>query len=509
MKQTLRANRPIGRDGGAGRANGTVPWSPRSSRKDRPLVIFKEGPSPGPLSPTRIAIHCEALEFRQRWQGTMNKPMVKSTLSALPFLFILSASVAAEDFDKLEEFLVDRALRSPGGDPGSPAALAARALGDCWANPEAPVEVIEEEVKGILLLLGSGQRKALTRLSTRTGLPPGQRRQELLEIVGAIKICPECGEHAPLSFVFCTIDGKKLASVEPGTKIVKWKAGSLTRPEFTFLRRQKFKSGGETHEVEIYQHDGLRAALSPGPGVPALDCEFVLVPRGKFEMGSDPGDSTSAPDERPRHRVKIDSFLMARVEVSQRLWTAVMGTTPEEHVAGERASRRIDGVAELNAMVNLSFEDATALARKTSARLPSESEWEYACRAGTNTRFSCGDSITTDLANYNGRYVTEYSPAGASERVLKAGGSYPPNAFGLHDLHGSVFEWCQDTLQPGSKGAPDDDSAWVVEGNPVRVHRGGSHVTGPDTMRSACRRGKEKDKRLGNVGARLVFDVKE
>jgi formylglycine-generating enzyme required for sulfatase activity len=116
-------------------------------------------------------------------------------------------------------------------------------------------------------------------------------------------------------------------------------------------------------------------------------------------------------------------------------------------------------------------------------RLPSEAEWEYACRAGTTTPFHFGETITTDLANYNGNYTYGSGSKGQYRKQTTDVGSFPANAFGLHDMHGNVWEWCQDTWHENYNGAPTDGSAWVDENaNQNRmILRGGSWYNNPRT----------------------------
>ena len=131
-------------------------------------------------------------------------------------------------------------------------------------------------------------------------------------------------------------------------------------------------------------------------------------------------------------------------------------------------------------------------------RLPSEAEWEYACRAGTKTPFYFGETITTDLANYQGKdwtwesriYPGNYGkgPKGQYREEAIAVGSFPPNAFGLYDMHGNVWEWCADHWHENYKSAPDDGSAWISgDRNAHRLLRGGSWNYFPDYCRSASR----------------------
>ncbi|MBY0241194.1 MAG: formylglycine-generating enzyme family protein, partial [Burkholderiaceae bacterium] len=121
-------------------------------------------------------------------------------------------------------------------------------------------------------------------------------------------------------------------------------------------------------------------------------------------------------------------------------------------------------------------------------RLPSESEWEYACRAGSKTAFSCGDVISTDQANFDGNFTYGSGVKGVFRQGTTAVGSFPPNPWGLFDMHGNVWEWMQDTMHPTYEGAPLDGSAWM-EGNDQarRMLRGGAWLYPPRYLRTALR----------------------
>jgi formylglycine-generating enzyme required for sulfatase activity len=135
-------------------------------------------------------------------------------------------------------------------------------------------------------------------------------------------------------------------------------------------------------------------------------------------------------------------------------------------------------------------EFCARLSKKTgkSYRLPSESQWEYACRAGTTTPFHFGETITLGLANYDSRYTYGIQPTTKYRQQTTEVGSFPPNAFGLYDMHGNVLEWCADVWHDNYNGAPADGSAWESgEDNSLRVLRGGSWNYIPQTCRSASR----------------------
>jgi formylglycine-generating enzyme required for sulfatase activity len=119
--------------------------------------------------------------------------------------------------------------------------------------------------------------------------------------------------------------------------------------------------------------------------------------------------------------------------------------------------------------------------------MPSEAEWEYACRARTTTPFYFGETITTDLANYVGEFVYRSEPKGIYRHETTEVGSFPPNAFGICDMHGNIWEWCEDTWHNNYLGAPADGKVWEIQAGLNRVLRGGCWHDPPDLCRSAVR----------------------
>lgn len=139
--------------------------------------------------------------------------------------------------------------------------------------------------------------------------------------------------------------------------------------------------------------------------------------------------------------------------------------------------------------------------------MPSEAEWEYACRAGTSTPFHTGTRINTEQANFDGTRIYNGSTSGKYREKTVAVGTFPPNVFGLYDMHGNVWEWCQDKWHDNYQGAPSDGSSWEDEKVKARVLRGGSCRFGPDDVRSSARHHGDPDARISLFGFRVFCSL--
>ncbi len=240
--------------------------------------------------------------------------------------------------------------------------------------------------------------------------------------------------------------------------------------------------------VKLRQQQAYRFIEDLGNGV---ELEMVAIPKGSFLMGSPNNELERRSSESPQHRVMVKSFLMGKYPVTQAQWQALAALPPvntdkPNPSRFKGASRPVERVSWYDAV-----EFCARLSRKTGRqyRLPSEAEWEYACRAGTTTPFHFGETITTDLANYDGDYTYGSGSKGKSPGETTPVGSFKvANAFGLYDMHGNVWEWCADHWHGNYEGAPTDGSAWVNENdNRSRLLRGGSWDDIPVFCRSAYR----------------------
>jgi len=260
------------------------------------------------------------------------------------------------------------------------------------------------------------------------------------------------------------------------------------------------KSDGQAYRYIEQIHDDIRL-------------EMVTINGGEFMMGS-PAKELQRYDDESSHLVTVPDFYMGRYPVTQAQWRSVAGLPQVEreleldpsnfkgdHRPVEQVSREdtIEFCARLSAYTNRLY------------RLPTEAEWEYACRAGTTTPFHFGETISPELANYDSSVAYADSPTSESRGETTPVDHFDiANAWGLCDMHGNVWEWCQDRWHDNYEGAPEDGSAWMSEDseNIRYVWRGGSWLSNPGDCRSAFRDGYP-DGRFSDLGFRLACSAPE
>ncbi|NER81290.1 MAG: formylglycine-generating enzyme family protein [Leptolyngbya sp. SIO1D8] len=241
-----------------------------------------------------------------------------------------------------------------------------------------------------------------------------------------------------------------------------------------------------------------------------LPLHMVLVPDGTFVMGSPKDEPERTDSEGPQHEVTVPTFFMGRHPVTQAQWRAVTQLPQAKRKIDSDPSRFKGGnrpVEQVSWYDAVEFCDRLTQHTGRPYRLPSEAEWEYACRAKTTTPFYFGKTLTTEVANYNGNYIYTDGPKGEYRKATTPVDHFGiANFFGLSDMHGNVYEWCQDHWHDTYEGAPVDGRAWVEGGDSnLRVRRGGSWDVNPRVCRSAYRdRGNPDNVSFIYVGFRVV-----
>ncbi len=281
---------------------------------------------------------------------------------------------------------------------------------------------------------------------------------------------------------------------------------------------------GKAIQPQIRTAHYLREDLGNG-----VTLDMVYIPGGEFLMGTAAADRDAVIREytrhgvsqadaetwvgwqMPQHRVVVPTFFMGKTAVTQNQWRQVaqlpkidrdLDVDPAKFKGSNRPVERVSWEEAMEFCARLSRHTGNQY------RLPSEAEWEYACRAGTTTAFHFGATITADLVNCNAEYPYGNAPKGNYREQTVDVASLPPNGFGLYEMHGNVWEWCADHWQDSYQGAPNDGTAWLDENdNQIRVVRGGSWPLNPWYCRSADRFRYYLDDRSGGLGFRLVCSV--
>ena len=215
-----------------------------------------------------------------------------------------------------------------------------------------------------------------------------------------------------------------------------------------------------------------------------IEIRFRWIPPGSFPMGSSVGELERWDAEGPQHQVRFtEGFWLAETACSQKLWKEVKGGNPSRF--HENLQNPVEQVGWEEAC--LFIAQLNMLLPGLEARLPSEAEWEYACRAGKTTPFWFGEELSTDAANYDGNYPYNQGKKGAFREKTLPVRWFRPNPWGLYQMHGNVWEWCRDRWHTNYQGAPTDGSAWEEGDSEYHVCRGGSWFNLGRYLRSAYR----------------------
>ena len=266
----------------------------------------------------------------------------------------------------------------------------------------------------------------------------------------------------------------------------------------------------------LKERAGRNQCYDEGLAAGVLPLRLMQIPAGSFLMGSPDDEPERRDSEGPQHEVTVAEFFMAKYPVTQAQWRIVAGW---EAVNRELKVAPASFKGDKRPVEQVSWEEAVEFCDRLTThtqrhyRLPTEAEWEYACRGGTTTPFHFGETITTDIANYRG---TDYESKGWSgsygagpkgeyrEETTPVDHFGIANAFGLCDLHGNVWEWCADHWHENYEGAPTDGRGWIEGDSSYRVYRGGSWGDDPRYCRSAYRLRVTPDLTIDDLGFRVV-----
>ena len=271
--------------------------------------------------------------------------------------------------------------------------------------------------------------------------------------------------------------------------------------EFNVLTVNK---NGEISNVYRHSNQCLTEELEN-----SISFDLVFVPPGSFQMGSPSKEVERNENENPLHTVNIQSFFIGKYQVTQAQWRAVAFLSKIDFdLEPDPASFKDANFPVENITWYEAIEFCKRLSNKTGRfyRLPSEAEWEFACRAGTVNPFHFGNTISTELANYNGKVPYDLGKRGIYRKETTEVGSFNiANVLGIYDMHGNVWEWCQDKWHNDYEGAPTNGTAWEIDGyGSQRVVRGGSWDRYPRDCRSATRNAALANYKYDTVGLRVV-----
>jgi formylglycine-generating enzyme required for sulfatase activity len=321
---------------------------------------------------------------------------------------------------------------------------------------------------------------------------------------------PTCSQSLPILEMSAFIANPTVSVGAPAfhtqnvTSILSDAAASEDRLNFNFVA---LLGNGKIKERKNGQAYYFTESLG---GEIALD--LIFAPGGVFQMGSPFNEPRRESNEGPAHNVTVPSFYIGRFEITQGQWQTVANWPRVERDLSTMPSffQGYDLPVE-----QISWDEAIEFCRRLTVqtgrpyRLPSEAEWEYACRAGNRAPFAFGDSITPEVANFNGQFPYSSTPKGLNRgKTTPVGSTDVANGFGLYDMHGNVWEWCQDIWHDNYEGAPTDGSAWEKGGDSSRrVLRGGSWYHPANNCRSASRMKSSPNVRSHYFGFRVVVSA--
>ncbi len=257
----------------------------------------------------------------------------------------------------------------------------------------------------------------------------------------------------------------------------------------------------------------VEARVTAGEQRSVAGVALCWCPAGSFRMGSSPSEPGHRPDEKQVDVTLSQGFWVGKYEVTQGEWARMMETFPGERNAG-RGDRypvywvNYSEAEEFCRRLTAAARNTGELSEEWEFRLPTEAQWEYACRAGTSSAYSFGATLSLSQANFGRPF--RGAPAGYPDGSSEPVGSYPPNAWGVHDMHGNEFEWCRDWYREQLPGGRDPEIASMSgtpnrDGSFSRVRRGGAWTDEPVFCRSALRLRFEPERRSDHIGFRVAL----
>jgi formylglycine-generating enzyme required for sulfatase activity len=400
---------------------------------------------------------------------------------------------------------------------------------DAKTNPdEVQYDFINEEIRNILLA-NAARSQAANVFQKVSEYIAAQLRKSLTEFVALLKAPNQEEDIQSFASVSTQIlrklGGEYAKFAEEVEAVNKPEYRHIFTAETVYVDRRGEIVTRETINIPYFD-EILTKEIEP--------IRMIAIPQGDFWMGSPENEKGGFPDESPQHLVKVPGFFMSQTPITQAQWKAI-ASLPQEGKKLELDPSRFKG--DYLPVEQVTWQDAiefcARLSRATGRkyRLPNEAEWEYACRAIPNPLvkeskpFHFGETLTSNLANYDAREIYQQEAKGECKKKTTPVRSFSPNAFGLYDMHGNVWEWCLDPWHGNYEGAPEDGKVWDEKNNDNRYHnildninvlieddrthvlRGGSWYYDPQDCRSAYRLSDDID--YYDVGFRPVFSVQD